>query len=106
MSGAARLPSSGWTPLVCAALTPAGIETLLARDVPYVHVPRFLVPVWCDEVVCRFNAALDSQPDHRSLAMGPAVLDALARPVEMFVDAADQQTYFTYATEDAPRVRA
>ena len=106
MSGAARSRTAGWTPIVCEALTPAGIEILLARAVPYIHVPCFLDPTWCDEVVRRFNAVLDALPDHRSLPMGPAVLDALARPVEMFVDAPDQQTYFTYATEDAPRVRA
>jgi hypothetical protein len=106
MSGAARSHTAEWTPMVCQALTPAGIETLLARAVPYIHVPRFLDPVWCDEVVRRFNAVLDTLPDHRSLVMGPAVVDALARPVEMFVDAADQQAYFTYASEDAPRVRA
>jgi carrier-protein-independent halogenase WelO5-like protein len=106
MSVAARPDPPAWTPIVCEALTPAGIETLLARAVPYIHVPRFLDPAWCDEIVRRFNAALDLLPDHRSLVMGPAVVDALARPVEMFVDAADKQAYFTYVVEDAPRVRA
>ena len=94
-----------WAPLICDALGPVAIEALLSRAVPYVHVPRFLDSAWCEEVVRRFDTALAALPDHQSLQMRPAVLDALARPVEMFVDASDQLTYFAYAAEDAPRVR-
>src|SRR2546426_1029887 len=97
--------SSTWAPLVAGRLSGAEIDAVLARTVPYVHVPRFLDPSWCEEVVRRFWAALDDLPDHRSLVMGPALLDALARPVELYVDAPDHDVYFTHAAEDAARVR-
>jgi hypothetical protein len=38
--------------------------------------------------------------------MGPALLDTLAKPVELFVDADDQDEYFAHVAEDASRVRA
>lgn len=96
---------STWAPLVAERLSGAEIDAVVARKVPYVHVPRFLEQSWCAEVVRRFCAALDDLPDHRSLVMGPAVLDALARPVELYFDAPDRDVYFTHAAEDAARVR-
>jgi hypothetical protein len=37
--------------------------------------------------------------------MGPALLDALARPVEMFVDDSNRDAYFSHVAGDAIRVR-
>ncbi len=105
MQGRAAERSPEWVPLVAETLSSDALEVVVARAVPYVHVPNFLEPAWCEEVVRRFNAAMDDLPDHCGLVMGPAVLDALARPVEFFVDAADPDAYFNCAIDDAPRVR-
>ena len=99
-------PDAGsWVPLVADSVSPAAIEALLARRVPYLHVPGFLDPSWCAEVIRRFWATMDTLPDHRSLSMGPALFDTLVKPVEFFVDANDQDEYFAHVAEDAPRVR-
>lgn len=94
-----------WSPLVAETFSAKEIEVLLARGAPYVHVPRFLDPAWCAEIVRRFHSTIDSLPDHQSLRMGPALFDTLARPVEMFVDSEDSDEYFTHVAADAPRVR-
>ena len=96
----------GWLPLLTDTFAAAEIEAVLSRTVPYVHVPRFLAPAWCDEVIERFNRAIEQLPDHQSLTMGPMLFDTLARPVEMFADTANPEEYFTYVDGDAPRVRA
>lgn len=98
--------SPAWRPLVTDRLSPEAIEAVLQRRVPYVHVPRFLDPDWCAEIIRRYDAALDTVPDHRGLIMGPALLDALVMPVELFVDSADRGRYFTHVAEDAARMRA
>jgi hypothetical protein len=90
---------------VADTLSPAGIDALLSATIPYVHVPRFLAPAWCEEVVRRFTATIADLPEHRSLVMGPALLDTLAKPVELFVDSADPDDYFNHVARDAPRVR-
>jgi hypothetical protein len=70
-----------------------------------VHVPQFLAPSWCEEVVRRFSAAIASLPDHQSQVMGPALFDTLAKPVEMFVDSSDPEEYFNHVAADAVRIR-
>ncbi|UJR84382.1 2OG-Fe(II) oxygenase [Sandaracinus amylolyticus] len=98
--------ASPWEPLVVDRLGPAALDALIDRRVPYVHVPRFLDPAWCDEVVARFSRAIEELPEHRELRMGPMCFDALAKPVELFVDSSDPAAYFAHAAADAPRVRA
>jgi hypothetical protein len=95
-----------WRPLVTDSLSPEAIDAVLQRRVPYVHVPGFIDPAWCEEIIRRYDAALDTVPDHRGLTMGPALLDALVMPVELFVDSRDSSRYFTHVAEDAARMRA
>jgi hypothetical protein len=96
---------TAWVPLVAETISAEEIDALLSRRVPYVHVPRFLDPAWCAEIAGRFAAAIEGLPDHQSLTMGPALLDSLAKPVEMFVDSSDPDEYFRHVARDAPRVR-
>jgi hypothetical protein len=94
-----------WRPLVADVLSAPEIEALIDRRVAYVHIPNFLAPAWCEEVVRRFSAAIAALPDHQAQRMGPALFDTLARPVEMFVDSADPEEYFSHVAEDSARIR-
>lgn len=98
--------SEPWLPRVADCLSPREIEAVLSRAVPYVHVPRFLDPEWCNEVIQRFHRAMNNLPEHRSLTMGPMLFDTLAKPVEMFADTANPAEYFDHVGADAPRVRS
>jgi hypothetical protein len=95
-----------WRPSVRECLDSEAIASLVGRRVPYVHVPSFLDPLWCEEIVRRFTETVAALPDHQSLTMGPMRFDTLARPVEMFVDTQSAGDYFSRVAEDAPRVRA
>jgi hypothetical protein len=103
--GLSAAGAQSWSPLVTETISTDAIEALLSRRVPYVHVPRFLEPAWCEEIVRRFDAAIADLPDHQSLTMGPALLDALVRPIEVFVDSSNSEEYFTHVAQDAPRMR-
>lgn len=108
MAGAfgGTMEARSWQPLVLEAFDAEAIDALVARAVPYVHVPKFLDPAWCREVVRRFGAAIESLPDHQGLVMGPMTFDSLAKPVELFVDSPEPHEYFAHVESDAPRVRA
>jgi hypothetical protein len=98
--------SADWQPLVVDSLTGDAIAAAMSGDVPYVHIPCFLDSEWCEEVVQRFNTAITSMPQYARQTMGPALLDTLAKPVEMFAHSDDPAEYFSYVEEDAPHVRA
>lgn len=95
---------NAWVPLTADCLTSDAIDALLADEVPYVRVPRFLEPEWCAEVSRRYVEQMKNFPENK-LQVGPAYLQALVRPLDLHMHLPDMSSYFARAQHEAPRVR-
>lgn len=97
--------ADSWLPLILPSLTPAVVDLVMNRAAPFVRIPGFLSLEWCDEIVRRFEQAMEEVPDQRGMRMGTMLFDSLAWPVEMFVDRREFDEYFSYVADSHARIR-
>lgn len=97
--------SDSWKPLILPSLTPAAVDILLSRTVPFIRIPGFLSAEWCAEIIRRFELAMEEVPQQRGMRMGTMLFDSLAWPVEMFVDRDEFDEYFIHVADSARRIR-
>jgi hypothetical protein len=97
--------ADSWKPLILPSLTPAAVDILMNRKVPFIRIPGFLSPEWCAEIIHRFERAMEEVPHQRGMRMGTMLFDSLAWPVEMFVDRDEFDEYFTHVADSTSRIR-
>jgi hypothetical protein len=64
VGGKKPVAAGGWVGRRVDRLSAPDIQALLAGEIPYISVPRYLSPEWCLEIVRRFEAARPEDHDY------------------------------------------